>query len=116
MATKEDVREFLRHFQEKMKIWDIVFRDDRGKNTQTLSNLELRSIDRKKVIGKFHTEDYSQGPLKEKMYSGTDMWVFGKIVKQKEVYIKITMGTEGSNVICISFHIAERPMRYPFKN
>ena len=33
-----------------MKIWDVVFRDDRGKNTQALLDLELRPIDRKKIL------------------------------------------------------------------
>jgi len=44
------------------------------------------------------------------------MWVFGKEVKKKEVYIKISMGIENTNAICISFHIAEYPMKYPYKN
>ena len=61
-------------------------------------------------------EDYSQGPLEERMYGGVAMWIFGKDVKKNEVYIKITMGFAGGSVICISFHAAEYPMRYPFKN
>jgi hypothetical protein len=36
MTTKEQVRLFLKDFKEKKKIWGIVFRDDRGKNAQTL--------------------------------------------------------------------------------
>jgi hypothetical protein len=53
--------------------------------------------------------------LPEKLYAGADMWVFGKIVKEKEIYIKITMGFSGAKVICISFHFAEHPMKYPQK-
>ena len=37
MATKNDVEKFLNQFHEKLKIYDIVFRDDRGKNLQTLA-------------------------------------------------------------------------------
>lgn len=44
-----------------------------------------------------------------------DMWVFGKDVNGKELYIKIAMGQPGSNTICISFHIAEHPIQYAFK-
>lgn len=44
------------------------------------------------------------------------MWVFGKHVKSHETYIKISIGAPGTNAICISFHIAEHPMNYPFKN
>lgn len=75
-----------------MKIWDVLFRDDRGKNTQALVDLELRPIDRKAILEALETKDYSEGPLEEKLYGGAKMWVFGKTVKKKEVYIKITMG------------------------
>jgi hypothetical protein len=40
--TVVEVGNFLENFKEKMKIWDVLFRDDRGKNTQTLVELELR--------------------------------------------------------------------------
>ena len=32
MATKEQVEEFLKRLKEKIKVFDIIFRDDRGKN------------------------------------------------------------------------------------
>lgn len=115
MATKDEVEQFLQGFKEKMKIWDVLFRDDRGKNAQTLLNLELRPIDRKKILEELIAKDYAQGPLEEKLYGGSDMWVFGKEVKKQEVYIKITMGIPGASVICISFHVAEHKMQYPFK-
>ncbi len=49
-ASKQQVSAFLRDFKEKMKIWNILFRDDRGKNAQTLLDLELRPIERLKII------------------------------------------------------------------
>lgn len=42
------------------------------------------------------------------------MWVFGKDVKSKDVYIKISMGISNSSAVCISFHIAERKIHYKF--
>jgi hypothetical protein len=114
MATKQEVDKFLRDFKEKMKFWDVVFRDDRGKNFDTLSELELRPLDRKKILSNLKTSDYSEGPLKDSLNGGTDMWVFGKEVKSNEVYIKISFGCDGASVICISFHISEFKMHYPF--
>lgn len=115
MITEKEIASFLKEFKEKMKIWEVLFRDDRGKNTQALVDLELRPIDRKSTLEGLMVNDYSEGPLKEKLYGGFDMWVFGKMIKSKEVYIKISMGINGSSVICISFHIAEHKMNYPLK-
>jgi len=113
MATKQEVERFLNEFHEKMKIWNVFFRDERGKNTQALADLEIRPDDRIKILKELQTNDYSEGPLEEKLYKGNSMWVFGKEVKSKEVYIKISIGVAG--VICISFHIADYHMNYPFK-
>ncbi len=77
--------------------------------------LELRPVDRKAILVELETKDYSEGPLEEKLYGGSDIWVFGKAVKKKEVYIKITMGAMGSSVICISFHLAQHKMNFPLK-
>ena len=115
MSTEAEVISFLKDFKEKMKFWDVLFRDDRGKNSQTLIDLELRPIERKAILEALETKDYSEGPMEEKLYGGADMWVFGKTVKKKEVYIKITMGAMGSSVICISFHVSQHKMNYPLK-
>lgn len=115
MATKIEIKAFLQDFQIKMDIWGIVVRDDRGKNTQTILDLEITKDYRNKILKELIGEDYSERPIEEKLYGGANMWVFGKTVKGKEIYIKITMGIAGSKVICISFHIAEYPMNYPYK-
>ncbi|MGB7510861.1 MAG: toxin, partial [Pelodictyon phaeoclathratiforme] len=60
-ASKQQISAFLRDFKEKMKIWNILFRDDRGKNSQTLLNLELRPIERQKIITALEIDDYSEG-------------------------------------------------------
>lgn len=51
----------------------ILYRDDRGKNTQTLADLEIRPGDREKIIEALKSEDYCLGPLEEKLYGGADM-------------------------------------------
>ena len=116
MATKEQVEDFLKRLKEKIKVFDIIFRDDRGKNLQTLATLEITPTYRKQVILNIETEDYSEGPIVDTLNKMGEMWVFGKDVKGHEVYIKITLGQPNNSTICISFHIAEHPMTYPFKN
>ena len=115
MSTEKEVTAFLKDFKTKMEIWDILFRDERGKNAQALAALEIRPIERKAILENLAVKDYSQGPIEEKLYGGSDMWFFGKTIKKQEVYIKITLGALGTSVICISFHLAEHKMHYPLK-
>ncbi|MFY7963523.1 MAG: hypothetical protein ACOVO1_01390 [Chitinophagaceae bacterium] len=116
MPSKEEIIQYLKEFHYKMSFWGIVFRDDRSKNTQTMLDLEITREQKIKVLNELLFEDYSEGPIAEKLYGGADMWVFGKMVKKKEIYIKITIGMVNNQTICISFHIAEFDMNYPFKD
>ncbi len=116
MVTKDEVEKFLNTFQAKLKIFKIIFRDDRGKNTQALAELEITPAYRENVIRNITVSDYSEGPVKDTLNKYGEMWVFGKDVKKKEVYIKIALGHPDSATICISFHKAEHPVVYPFKN
>ncbi len=111
----EDVQRFLNDFHLKTKIFDIVFRDERGKNFNALLTLEISSLRRKQIIDGLCAGDYSEGPLPDTLHHISDMWVFGKLVNKKEIYIKISMGKPNNKTICISFHIAEKSMKFPFK-
>lgn len=114
MATKDEVQLFLNQMKEKIRVFGILYRDDRGKNLQTLIDLEITPKYRENVIIDLEVEDYSDGPIVDSLNKCGEMWVFGKDVKDREVYIKISLG-KGTNALCISFHIAEYPMKYPFK-
>lgn len=115
MITIQDAETFLKEFKFKMKIFNILFRDERKKNTQALLSLEITPIARKEIIENLIATEYSEGPLDDTLYGIASMWVFGKKVKKTEVYIKLSMGRPNSNVLCISFHDSKDPMNYPFK-
>lgn len=115
MTTKAEVQSFLNQFHTKMKIYGIIYRDDRGKNTKALETLEIVPSFRKVVIENLLPEDYVQGPLVDELNRSGDMWVFGKDIKGREVYIKIMISNKSIQTICISFHLAEHSMTYPFK-
>ena len=88
-TTKDDVQCFLDQFHSKMKIFDIIYRDDRGKNKRTIEELEIIPSYRKVVIENLLVEDYVEGPVIDNLNKFGEMWVFGKDVKGREVYIKI---------------------------
>lgn len=114
-ATKDDVKSFLEQFHAKMKVFGIIYRDDRGKNQKTLEELEIVPSFRKIIIENLKVEDYVDGPLIDTLNHLGEMWVFGKDIKNREVYIKIMISNVGGQTICISFHLAESKMTYPFK-
>lgn len=115
MTTKEEADAFLKDFKTKMRFWDVLFRDDRSKNAQTLADLELRPIDRKKILEGLKVEDYCEGPIEDTIYGASDLWVFGHQLASTQIYIKISIGIRSSQVICISFHQAEHEMTFPLK-
>ena len=82
---------------------------------QTLLDLDITPKLRKEIIMQLEVSDYIDGPLEDTLYRKGEMWVFGKDVKYNDVYIKISKGAEGCGAFCISFHIAERPLKYKFK-
>lgn len=86
MITKEEVQKFLSQFHEKMKIFGIIYRDDRGKNQKTLEELEIVPSYRKVIIENLIVEDYVEGPVIDVLNQQGEMWVFGKDVKGRGVY------------------------------
>ncbi len=116
MGKLNSVEAFLDNFKVKLGIWGLIFQSNRQKNTQTIADLEIRVADVKAILSNLTARDYSQGPLPDSMFGGgAEMWVFGRDIKGREVYIKITLGTPNNPVICISFHFSEHPMKYPLR-
>lgn len=115
MITREEVQKFLNEFNIKAQVFGIYFRNDRQKNQETLLLLDISPLQREMIVKNLQVQDYVEGPVIDILNKEGEMWVFGKDVKGREVYIKITLGYENGQTICISFHIAEHPMTYPFK-
>lgn len=115
MIGVDDVNSFLKQFNIKAQVFGILFRDDRPKNRETLLLLEITPLQREVIVKSLQVEDYVEGPVIDELNRRSEMWVFGKDVKGHEVYIKITLGYENGQTICISFHIAEHALTYPFK-
>lgn len=95
----------------------MVFWGGRQKNMNTLAELEISASQMKEEVLSLGVTNYKSGPLKDNAgYHNTDMWEFGKKIKGKEVYIKITPGEYNASTLCISFHIAEHKISYPFSD
>mgnify|MGYP006907950959 CR=1 FL=1 len=82
MTTKTQVEKFLKDFQIKAKVFGILFRDDRGKNKETLQQLELVPAYREVIIKTLSVKDYVEGPIVDTLNKIGEMWVFGKDYKK----------------------------------
>ena len=49
MASKQEVETYLKELKVKIDFFDILFLDDRGKNPQTLHDLEISQANVKKL-------------------------------------------------------------------
>ena len=102
MVEKEDVQKFLEQFHARMSVFG-------------LEELEIVPSYRRIIIESLIADDYVEGPVIDTLSKLGVMWVFGKDVKGREVYIKIMISELVPQTICISFHLAEHPLQYPFK-
>jgi hypothetical protein len=113
--TREDVESFLADFNAKLSVFDIIFLK-RKKNEETLRQLEINAFDEIEYIKSLSPENYFKGPTKDAFDpESPPNWEFGKVIKGREIYIKINLGKSNKRVMCISFHIAENEMNYPLK-
>ena len=116
IASIAEIEKFLSEFHQKVQVFDIIFLDERDKNLDSLAKLDITPNARKEIIKTITVTDYSEGPIRNLLNSLGDLWVFGKDVNDQEVYIKISYGLPNHSTICISFHPAEHPMNYPYRN
>ena len=115
MTQQEELRKFLKSFQEKVERRGIVYYQ-RKKNLQALLDLEIDPAFRERVLlQELKWEDYYKGPKPDALIKGNEYWEFGKEVKSTEVYIKISLGRKNGPALCMSFHRAERKIIYPFQ-
>lgn len=113
MADKSTVKYFLQELKQSIKIWGIIFSNRPKNSIQNLADLSITAKMREEIILNLEVEDYSEGPLAESQQGGVEMWVFGKIIKGQQIYIKLTISKATGGAICISFHKAEFPMEFP---
>jgi len=88
---------------------------DRKKNLDCLARLGIMPQQAKEEIMGLTHEDYHKGPLPDKGTTGGELWEFGKKIEGKEIFIRLKVVLQYNMAKCQSFHIAEKPMQYPYK-
>jgi hypothetical protein len=87
-----------------------------NKNGKTLLELDYNAEDVVEELLKLNVDDYSHSLPDEKNNNPPYLHVFGRIIKEKEIYIKLKVRTSNEKrIICISFHYPEHTINYPYK-
>jgi len=110
MPSWAEVVEFLKGFKARANESGLEFRD-RDKNIAELAYHGFHTHQVIQIINQLTPRSYSQGPMQDEDGTQGNVWVFGVILESQQIYIKLKLTTEAE---CISFHRAEREMRFPF--
>ena len=97
-------------------LWYLQRRKD---NEACLTELGLTLQDVHEELLGLSVVDYCEGPIPDRDMPG-DLWMFGKFIRGREVYIKLKLATLGQLkqlklVRVVSFHFAKEPLSYPYK-
>jgi hypothetical protein len=119
LAERENVRDFLQSVKETIanpiadQGWVLV---PRPENKECILQLGFKYQDIKETLLDLSVEDYCEGPSRDRDQPG-ELWIFGKVIENKTVYIKIKLASFGllKIVRILSFHFAEHTLEYPLK-
>lgn len=113
---KIKIRTFLKEFKKFASSKRGIYLIPREESLKTLADLGLTKKNFKEIIMTLSVMDYCEGPKKDIDRSG-EIWVFGKQIGGKEIYIKLKVAQVSGNKIakCISFHPATFPLCFPFQ-
>lgn len=87
----------------------------RQKTLESFAQLGITRPHAQQLVLGLRPEDYVSGPTPDNRYPSLEMWVFGLHVSAHEIYIKLQLVADSTHCVCVSFHIAERPMHYPLR-
>lgn len=115
-ASKGTIVNFLflfKFFMTTTNGFDVV---ERTEYMQGLTEAGLFPEQVQEIVLQLTPMDYVEGPEIDEKYTHQNIWVFGYDINEAEFYIKLSDDFSRDRAKCISFHRAEFPMIYPYKN
>ena len=82
----------------------------------TLNDMEIDQEDVVEILKTLELKEYSETKLDRQETNPPFLFVFGKIINGRLIYIKTKIQkNKKERTICVSFHYAERSMNFPYK-
>lgn len=114
--SQDETRKFLLEFKKAATAKSGVDLVPRKDSLETIKQLGLTKRNLEGILLDLSVADYCDGPKADRDKPG-EIWEFGKNLDGHEVYIKLKVVAVGESRIakCISFHIAQYPMKFPYR-
>lgn len=88
---------------------------ERFSTPYTLVDLDYDISDVVDRLKELTVEEYSETLIDKDDLNPPLLFVFGKDIQNKKVYIKLKLkGDQKKHVLCVSFHYAEKEMTFPY--
>ena len=115
--SAQDIHDFLVKFKQAATSGSGVDLVPRIETRTTLAQLGLTKANLEALLLNLSVVDYCNGPEPDYDRPGEVVWMFGTRIQGKEICIKLKVGQVGKQKIakCISFHIAQFPLKYPHR-
>ena len=89
--------------------------DEEHSTPYTLLDLEYDVWDVVERLKELTVSDYSETKIDKDDLNPPLLFVFGKDINRKLVYVKLKIkGVQRRRILCVSFHYARDPMEFPF--
>lgn len=119
-SSRKDVNDFLIQLKgvlndSNFSIENDLFLIRKTENQSTLIDLEYDLDDVAKILSELNIQNYSETLFDEDNENPPLLFVFGKEISKKEIYIKIKVRMNPERkIVCVSFHWAQHTMLYPY--
>ena len=88
--------------------------DEQYSTPYTLLDLNYDITDVIERLKELTVSEYSETKIDKDDVEPPLLFVFGKAINKRLIYIKIKIKEEQRRVLCVSFHYARDPMRFPY--
>ncbi len=80
----------------------------------TILDLEYDNKDVVERLKELRIEEYSETKIDKDNITPPKLFVFGKMINGRLVYVKLKIVERGKQVLCVSFHYARDEMDFPY--
>ena len=80
----------------------------------TLLDLDYDTVDVVDRLKELAVSDYSETLIDKDDDKPPLLFVFGKDINNRQVYIKLKIKGENNRILCLSFHYAKHKMKFPY--